>query len=98
MRDPLDFEKPLLELEARIDELLAADERRLGKGERVALPIDVVRQDGHRDALIDRKKILGGGSLPGKLMDCTTRDRDESEPGQVVSTFSSGRAENGDFS
>ena len=30
-----------------------------------------------RDALIDRKKILGGGGLPGKLLDCTTRDRDE---------------------
>src|SRR5262249_58394535 len=32
-----------------------------------------------RDALIDRKKILGGGGLPGKLADCNTRDREKSE-------------------
>ena len=32
-----------------------------------------------RDAIIDRKKILGGGGLPGKLMDCTTKNREESE-------------------
>ena len=30
-----------------------------------------------REALMDRKNLLGGGGLPGKLMDCTTRERDE---------------------
>ena len=30
-----------------------------------------------KKALKDRKNILSGGGLPGKLMDCTTRDRDE---------------------
>jgi DNA gyrase/topoisomerase IV subunit B len=32
-----------------------------------------------KKALKDRKSILNSGGLPGKLMDCTTRDRDESE-------------------
>ena len=30
-----------------------------------------------KKALKDRKSILSGGGLPGKLMDCTSRDRDE---------------------
>src|SRR5262249_1379223 len=32
-----------------------------------------------RDALIDRKKIPGGGGLPGKLADANPRDREKSE-------------------
>ena len=32
-----------------------------------------------KKALKDRKSILSGGGLPGKLFDCTTRDRDASE-------------------
>jgi DNA gyrase subunit B len=32
-----------------------------------------------RKALKDRKGLLSGGGLPGKLYDCSTRDRDESE-------------------
>ena len=32
-----------------------------------------------RKAIRDRKNILSGGGLPGKLFDCTTRDTEESE-------------------
>ena len=45
--------------------------------------------------LKERKNILSGGGLPGKLMDCTTRDRDESEIFLVEGGSAGGSADNG---
>ncbi len=46
-------------------------------------------------ALRDRKSILSGGGLPGKLMDCTTKERDESELFLVEGQSAGGSAESG---
>jgi DNA gyrase subunit B len=48
-----------------------------------------------KDAIIDRKKILGGGGLPGKLMDCSTKNREESELFLVEGQSAGGSAESG---
>jgi DNA gyrase subunit B len=48
-----------------------------------------------KKALKERKNILSSGGLPGKLMDCTSRDRDDAELFLVEGQSAGGTAESG---
>jgi DNA gyrase subunit B len=48
-----------------------------------------------KKAMKDRKNILSGSGLPGKLMDCTSNERDESEIFLVEGNSAGGSADNG---
>ncbi len=48
-----------------------------------------------RDLVRNRKGVLSGGGLPGKLMDCTTHDQDSSEIFLVEGDSAGGTAEGG---
>ncbi len=71
----------------------AAAKRIIAKAQLAAEAREAARKA--RELVRNRKSVLSGGGLPGKLMDCTTHDQDSSELFLVEGDSAGGTAEGG---